>query len=129
MSGYTWPQDCRPFRVERSKLRLPRFPSRKVCLALGDSEHPDCCCRSYPGRGAYVVGACGHAHGWDLDLKDARAQAARLNETVQTGGRGPECPMTPPSRAPGGSADPAEDHMSREGADRPARALFEESAP
>jgi hypothetical protein len=70
--------------VARSQERLPRFPSRKACFDLravfGDTE---CVCRIYPARGFYVVGACGHAHGWDLARGDAEAQAKRLNEGAE----------------------------------------------
>jgi hypothetical protein len=71
--------NCAPFRVERSRIRLPLFPSRKACAAVrllfGEA---DCVCRAYPGEGFYVIGACGHAHGWDMDRTEAIAQARRL---------------------------------------------------
>ena len=71
---------CAPFRIERSMMRLPSFPSEGECQALrGDAEHPDCCCRAYPGRGFYVVGHCGHAHGYALLEPDAMAYCTRLN--------------------------------------------------
>ena len=70
---------CAPFQVLRSQQRKPLFPSVRTCRALRDHEtHPECCCRAYPNRGFYVVGACGHAHAWDLHRADADAQAERL---------------------------------------------------
>lgn len=69
---------CAPFTVVRARAAELAFPAREDCVALRRTEAEDCVCRMYPGAGFYVVGTCGHAHGWNLRRADAGAQAKRL---------------------------------------------------